>query len=162
MISEIQRRIVWEGWFSAEVCAGYFAELSGGYRRWQTVATWGTLVASSGALATALARAPDQLSVAFAVAVAGLSIYQVLARNDHKAIDAADLSFRWTRLAAEYRALWMNQYEESAGARLDDLEARRAEISRAGTAYPNNQRRIRHWYEQVKASLAYATAASAA
>jgi len=160
MISEMERRIVWEGWFSSEVCMMYFAELSGSYRRWQTMATWGTLVASSGALATVLAKAPDQLAAAFAVIVTGLSCYLVLARNDHKAIDAADLSFRWGRLAAEYRALWMDQYDEAARSRLDDLEVRRAEISRAGTAYPNNQRRIRHLYDQVKTSLAYVTAAA--
>ena len=158
MISEMERRIVWEGWFSSEVCMKYFAELSGLYRRRQTVATWGTLVASSGAVTASLAKFPDAIQAAFAMVTAGLSFYLVLARNDHKAIDAADLSFRWGRLAAEYRALWMHQHDEAARSRLDDLEVRRAEVSRAGTAYPNNQRRIRHLYEQVKTSLAYATA----
>lgn len=158
MISEIERRMIWDGWFSSEVCMQYFADLSGRYRRWQAVATFGTLLASSGAVTAALAKFPESAQVALAILTACLSFYLVLARNDPKAAGTEDLSYRWGRLAVDYRALWLDQYSDDTRARLDDLEARRAEISRAGIGYPNRQRRIRRLYESVKTSLAYATA----
>jgi hypothetical protein len=161
MLNEMQRRIAWDGWFSSDVCALYFAELSGVYRRRQTVATWATLVASSGAFASAIAQLPREYSwlvPLLIVAAAGLSAYSVATANTQRAIDCADMHFRWARLANDYRSLWSDQYAEVARARLDELEMRRAEVSKAGTAYPNKQRRILYWYQQVKQSTAYATA----
>ena len=161
MLTELERKLAWEGWFSSEVCALYFAELSGVYRRWQTVATWLTLLFSSGTLASALARLRDEyawMAPALAMLTTALSLYSVVAHNHQKMTDCADLHFRWSRLASDYRALWGTQHDDTATMRLDDLEVRRAEVSKAGTAFPDKPRRIQHWYKHVKDSLAYATA----
>jgi hypothetical protein len=156
-MTELERRVVWDGWFSAEVCAGYFAELSGMYRERQTVATWLTLALSSGAV-VALFKVPAQqewLVAVMAALAAIISLYSVVANNHQRATECADMHFRWSRLSNDYRTLWIDQHSEMASDRLRDLENRRAEISKSGTVFPNDQKRIRRWYEQVKESTAY-------
>lgn len=163
MVSEIERRVIWEGWFSSEVCAGYFAELSGIYRRRQTVSTWTTLFFSSGAVAAAIGAMRgeyEMLVLLFAVLSAGVSLYSVVAHNHQRATDSADMQFRWARLANDYRSLWIDQHAEDATDRLRDLESRRDEISKSGAAFPNKQKHIRRWYERTKESLAYATSSA--
>ena|SRR5437762_5444123 len=162
-MTEMERRIVWDGWFCSEVCAGYFAELSGFYRRRQTIVTLLTLVLSSGAVAAAIRpqESHEWIVAGLAILVAILSLYSFVTSSGQKATDAADMSFRWARLAHDYRALWMDQYSEAARAKLNDLEMRRDETSKSGAAFPNKQRRIRRWHEQVRQRTAYITAQAA-
>lgn len=152
MLSELQRKRVWEGWFKGEVRANYFADLSGRYRWRQRTATWLTLLFSSGAFGTLLARLPDWVNwipALLAALAAGVSLWSLVAQNQQHAIDAADLHHRWSRLAADYRRLWDDMYASEAAARLGALEEREAEVSKAATAFPARARLIAKWHRHV-------------
>jgi hypothetical protein len=60
MLSELQQNRVWEGWFSAEVRANYFADLAGAYHQRQSWATWAAVFSSSGAVIAFLANLPTR------------------------------------------------------------------------------------------------------
>ncbi|MBI4346866.1 MAG: hypothetical protein HY553_08420 [Elusimicrobia bacterium] len=153
MLSELQRKRVWEGWFKGEVRANYFADLSGRYRRRQRTATWLTLLLSSGAFGTLLAQLPPRYGFApmlLAALTAAVSLWSLVAQNQQHAVDAADLHHRWNRLASDYRYLWDEMYAEDAIARLAILDERAADLSKAGTAFPVRGRLIAKWHRHVK------------
>ena len=50
MLTESQRTQVWEQWLAAEMRAIYFGDLCGSFHRRQRLATWSTLLLSSGAV----------------------------------------------------------------------------------------------------------------
>lgn len=152
MLSELQRKRVWEAWFEGEVRANYFADLSGRYRWRQRTATWLTLVFSSGAFGALLAQLPPQYGWAptvLAALAAAVSLWSLVAQNQQSAVDAADLHHRWNRLAADYQRLWDDMYAEDAAARLRALDERAAELSKAGTAFPVRERLIAKWHRHV-------------
>ncbi len=154
MLSELQRQRVWEAWLSAEIRANYFAELSGHYARLQRHATWLTLLLSSGAALSLVAKA---LPAAWAwvvpllvFATAALSLYSLVMQNQKNAIDSADLHLRWNSLARDYAALWDDMYSEDAVSRLGALEQRELEASKSGTAFPVKHDRLLKWQEHVE------------
>lgn len=152
MLSELQRKRVWEAWLSSEIRANYFADLSGRYRRAQCRATWVTLVASSGAFATLLAKLPEEywwLPPVLALLTAAVSLYSLVVQNQQQAIDSADLHHRLNRLAAEYRALWDDMYAENAALRLAALDEKAAELSKSATAFPAHERLLLKWEDYV-------------
>ena len=152
MLTEPQRTMVWEEWLAAEIRANYFADLSGAYHRRQRVATFTTLVFSSGAFAALLARlswVPEWVPAALALLAAAVSLYSLVAQNLKAAVDCSDLHFRWNKLAMEYQDLWNAGDVEDADRRLGQLNERRAEASKSGTAFPYSKRRMLRWYELV-------------
>lgn len=64
-------------------------------------------------------------------------------------VDCSDLHFRWNKLAMEYQDLWNAGDVEDADRRLGQLNERRAEASKSGTAFPYSKRRMLRWYELV-------------
>src|ERR1700745_417908 len=125
MLTESQQKRVWEGMLGAEIRSNYFAGLSARYGTKQRLATWATLVSSSGAAVALMARLPDDLQwirLSCALAAAGISIYSVVMQNQKLAVDASDLHARWIRLAKDCQRLWENVYVEDAVERLDALE----------------------------------------
>lgn len=150
MLTSLQQTTVWEGWLSAEIRANYFADLSTRYRRHQRTATWLTLFSSSGAAATVIGTwgipwAPLVLSLI----TAGLSLYSLVAQDQQRAADSADLHWRWNQLASDYRTLWDDMYAADAATRLSVLEAREQELSKAGTAFPYKKRLMERWETHV-------------
>jgi hypothetical protein len=128
MLTELQRKRVWEGW-------------------------WTSLFLSSGAVASVIIRLPQEFSwVAPVLALLGsaLTLYSLIAQNQKHATDSADLHLRWTRLASEFQRLWDDMYADDAPARLAVLEEREAELGRAGTAFPVNEKRLLKWQDHVE------------
>lgn len=156
MLSEAQIKRVWEGMLAAEIRANYFADLSERYARNQRLATWLTLFLSSGASATFLIHdLPSDLSIlrpTLTLATAGLSLYSVIRQNQKQSVDSADLHARWNRLAHDYQKLWEDVYGEGALETLDALGDRAIELSKAGTAFPNDVGRMLKWEQHVVAS----------
>ena len=104
MLSEAQQRRVWELMLGAEIRANYFAELTNRLYGRQRLATWSTLVLSSGATVVILASLQPEyawLIPALALATAVTSTYSVVQQNQKFALDAADLHARWLRIAGE-------------------------------------------------------------
>lgn len=158
MLSELQRKRVWEGWLSAEIRADYFAELSGRYPRRQAVANWLTLITSSGAfvsfLGTFNSMLPQEAAwlvpAGLSLLTAALSGYSLITQNQKRAMDSADLSFRWNKLAIEFQRLWDDMYHERAQKTLADLEEKDMELSKAGMAFPVIERMLLKWQNHVE------------
>lgn len=151
-LSEPQANMVWEEWLAAEVRANYFADLCATFHRRQNVAIWATLVLSSGAALTLISNIdwlPAAIVPVLAFMAAGVSLYSLVAQNPKSASDCADLHSRWNKLAMEYRDLWQNWYAEDATAKLARMNERAAEISKSGTAYRYEPKRMAKWEDLV-------------
>ncbi len=155
MLSELQRRRVWEGWFSAEVRANYFADLAASYHHRQRLATWAAMFFSSGAVVAFLAKLPSEftwVAPTLALVTAALTGYSLVAHHQGHAVVSSDLHFRWNRLASDYEALWDDMYAPEAPARLATLTERGGELSKVATAagLPYQERRLLKWQSLVE------------
>jgi hypothetical protein len=161
MLSALQQKRVWDGWFGGEVRANYFADLSGRYRWRQRAATWLALVFSSGAFGTLLANLPQDFEWAPTTLTAlatAVSLWSLVAQNQQRAVDASDLHHRWGRLALDYQRLWDEMYADDAAARLETLDDRAGDLSKVGNAFPARRRLISKWHHHVKEHHSPATA----
>lgn len=153
-LNELERQRLWEHWLAAEMRANYFAELAYFYRRRQQVATWSALVLSAGASVALLKGMPDDwqwVAPTLTLLTAAVSIYSVTAQNQKQATDAAELHLGWRSVAADYQRLWESgMYSPDAKERLDAIEARSAVLSKAGTSFPANRRRLVKWQKYVE------------
>jgi len=152
-MSDEQIRRVWEGLLSTEILANYFSELSNRYHRRQRVTTWASLFLSSGTLVSLLLSIPDYWVLArpfLALLAAGVSAYAVAVQNQKLATDCADLFTKWDRLTSEYQAIWENVDSGDAVQRLVRCEETGRELSRAGTAFPNQEKRMLKWQAYVE------------
>jgi hypothetical protein len=107
MLSDLQRKDVWEGWIGGEIRANYFAAMGGRFQTEQKILTLMILLLSSGAAATFIASwLPEWVKPALMVLTAAISLYLLLQQNQKRITECADLHFRWSRLSNEYKALW--------------------------------------------------------
>jgi hypothetical protein len=152
MLSEAQRKRVWEGMLAAEIRANYFADLSARLYAYQRQATWATLVFSSGAVVTVLASLPPQwtwVRVFMTLATVLLSAYSVVRQNQKFAVDASDLHLRWNRIASEYESVWENVYALDSLVRLNAIDERTRELSKAGAPFHYDAKRMLKWENHV-------------
>jgi hypothetical protein len=155
MLTAIQQRVAWEGWFGAEVRAYYFADLSQHYRRYQQVTTWVSLFFSSSALAAVVGVLVAQkllwLPPVIALIPTGLSLYSLCADNQRRAADSRVLHSKWSALASERRRLWDDMYSDDAPLRLEKLEAVGRELSdlALSSGIPYVESRMLRWEQQV-------------
>ena len=152
MLSELERKRVWQAWFEGEVRANYFADLSTRYRWRQRMASWTTLFVSSGAFVALLAKLQagyGWVPAVLTLFAAGVSLYSVVVQNQQSTVDSANLHEGWNRLAKEYRALWNATDAAEAGPRLATLDATAVELSKSGTALPYRKGLIRKWHGHV-------------
>jgi hypothetical protein len=152
MLSEQQRKDVWEGWIGGEIRANYFAAMGGRFQTEQKALTFLSLLFSSGAAATFLTNAnwfPEWVKPTLVVITAAISLYLVVQQNLKRVMECADLHVRWSRLSNEYKALWEDMYAPNALDRLRALEDREAELSKSSMAIPNKTRVMRKWQSYV-------------
>jgi hypothetical protein len=163
MLSELQRKDVWEGWLGGEIRANYFADMSDHFQTQQKILTWMTLLFSCGAAASLIADwLPAGLQWVKAVLMlltAGISFFMLLQQNQKRITECADLHFRWNRLANEYKALWDDMYSPDALDKLRALEEKEAELSKSSMAIPNNERAMLKWQDYVVTQHGLASAA---
>ncbi len=153
MLSELERKRVWEGWLSSEIRANYFAELFSQCHRRQRFLTWAMLFSSSGAVVAFIAKLPEEWAYAapgLALLTAALSAYVLVTQNQKNVIDGADLHYQWNKLAREYERLWANMYDEKAPTKLVELEDRGMELSKVGTVFPVNTQALLKWQDFVE------------
>lgn len=156
MLSEAQQKRVWEGMLGAEIRANYFADYTNRFHRRQRVATFGSVLFSSGAFVSFVLTNPapwvtEYLRPGLTLLTAIISTYSLVAQNQKSAIDAADLHARWNKLAHEYELLWEDVYADSAQATLEALEQRGMELSKSGTSFPNDEAAMLRWENHVLA-----------
>jgi hypothetical protein len=108
-----------------------------------------------------LASLPEQylwIRPALVFPTALLSAYSVVMQNQKFAVDSSDLHARWNRLAKEYEAVWENVYADDALERLNALEDRATDLSKAGAPFKYDKSRMLKWKEHVLAHrLAHAS-----
>jgi hypothetical protein len=153
MLSESQQKRVWEGMLSAEIRSNYFAELSAGYLRRQRASTWITLLFSSGAAISILSNLGDELKwiqLVLTLVAAGVSAYSLVMQNQKFALDASDLHARWNRAAKDFEAIWEDVYADDAAERLNAVDERTTDLSKAGASFPYSRRKMLHWQEHVE------------
>ena len=153
MLSELQRKSVWEGWLSAEIRANYFADLCYRYQSRQRAINWLLLLSSSGAF---LSLVSDWLPPGYgwvrptlAAVTAGLSGWSLIGQNQKHSTDCSDVSFRWSRLAIDFQALWDEMYSPDAVVRLRGLMDRMTELSKTSHAFPNKENLMSKWEAHV-------------
>ena len=153
MLSDLQRKDVWEGWLGGEIRANYFAAMAERYQTHQKTLTWMTLLFSSGAFATLitdwLPARFQWVKPALALVTAAISLFNLVQQNQKRVTECGDLHFRWNRLASEYKALWDNMYSEDAADKLRILTEKEAELSRSSLAIPNDEQVMLRWQDYV-------------
>jgi hypothetical protein len=116
----------------------------------QKVLTLMTLLFSSGAAVTFIADwLPQWVKPVLMLLTAAISLYLLLQQNQKRVTECADLHFRWSRLANEYKALWDDMYSPDALGRLRALEEEEAELSKSSMGIPNNERAMLKWQDYV-------------
>ena len=150
MLSQAQIDRVWKGMLAAEVRANYFAELVSRLNRTQQYLIWGTLFLSSGAFASVTISDLAILRPFLTLGAAGLSLVSLVQQNQRKAMEAADLHMRWSRIANDLERLWENVYADDGEPRLAILTERISEASKAGTSFPDEPKRMLKWQEHVE------------
>jgi hypothetical protein len=153
VLTESQRAMVWEEWLSAEMRGSYFADLCGVYNRRQRWSNFGTLVLSSGAAYGMVATwMPNWVPAAMTLVAAAISAYLLVSQNIKHAMECADLSFRWNKLAHQYRDIWNDQEAPDAVEKLARANETNAEASKAGAAFSYSPRRMSKWQDLVVAN----------
>jgi hypothetical protein len=152
MLNVQQQRHVWEEWLASEMRALYFADLASALHRRQRAVTWATLFTSSAAVAGFLFAQGVTAWVApvLALATAALSLYSLVAQDQQRAIESANLHDRWNRIAQGYEALWGETWAADAAARLAVLEEAAAEASKAGALFRFEKKRMERWQDHVE------------
>jgi len=156
MLNESQQRDVWERWLASEMRANYYGDLSERLSSLQTKLTWLTLLFSSGAAGAILgdSHVPSSLwflKLLLSLLAAAVSFFSLVMQYPKKSFDCSDLQYRWSRLAAEYEALWNDAYSDSAVGTLANLTEKSAELSkssdRVGVRY--KRRLMEKWERHV-------------
>jgi len=135
MLTLLQQKRVWENMLGAEIRENYFADLSGRYANKQRLATWFTLLVSSGAAVSMLTNLPDRLvwiRETLAIVAAAISLHSVVMQNQKFAVDSSDLHARWGRLAHDYQGLWTTYIQRTPSKCWISFSRRRESCRRPG------------------------------
>ena len=155
MDSATLRRVVWEEMLFASMRANYFAELLRSYQKRDKWLRVGVLVASSGAVATALPEMSGWIRLlAPVLAVAG-SFWLLISQYSTLARDAADLHSGWGGLARDYERLWNHLDESGAEVTFHQIYECGESLSKTGAKFPYQAKRLEYWLDQA-ANLAAA------
>ena len=120
MLEESQQYRLYREWIGAQTRALFFAEKASRSLVLQRH-TLASLCFSSGAVVTLAAKLDPIFPSVFSVMTALVSAYSLVAQNQNKAVDAADLHSKWNKLSMEYARLWERWYTEEAVNDLDGL-----------------------------------------
>ena len=150
-LSDTQIDRLWKDMLGAEVRALYFAELVGRLNQRQRRLTMTGLAASSGAVVSFVLEFPGLTPVrtALPLIAAAANLVLLVQQYQRSAVDAADLHFRWQKLAKDYEKLWENVYADDAGEQLESLTGRATDISRAGNGFPYEPKVMLRWEQHV-------------
>lgn len=149
MLQETQQYRLYKEWIGAETRSLFFAEKahrSLDLQRWVTLAS---LALSSGAVVTIAVKVDPIVPALFSVVTALLSAYSIVAQNQKKAVDAADLHSKWNKLSMAYARLWERWYTDEAVEELNGLEEMSAEISKTSSSFPNDEKAMKRWEIRV-------------
>lgn len=141
-LTDLQQRLLWDNWLSAEIRAYYFGTMAERVQHRQNLATWLMVLLSSGATVTILAKLGSQWAAAVAPLLAllttAMSLWLLIEQNQRRVALYSDLFFRRSRLASEFQFLWDDMYSEDALSKLKALDEKVAELSKSSISKKYN------------------------
>jgi hypothetical protein len=157
MLTEQQRKDVWEGWLSGEMRACYFADLCGRSARRDRWIMWATFVLSSGAAYALVAGLRDGfvwVAPTLALLTAALTGYSLAAQHRQSASQMSDVASQWSSLSLAWKTLWETQHDPDAPKTLAALLQREESISKVCYPLPVKRRLLAKWQDHVLAQHA--------
>ena len=145
----ILRKIVWEEMLCGNMRANYFAELLRTYQRRDKWLRVGILVASSGAVATALPEISAWTKLLAPILAVSGSIWLLISQYSSLARDAADLHSGWSGLARDYERLWSHLDDPQAEAKFHQIYECGESLSKTGAKFPYKAKRLEYWLDQA-------------
>jgi hypothetical protein len=145
---DLHRR-VWDEMLFAGMRANYFGELVSRYQHFEKAIRVFVLVASSSAAATVLTSAAEWVKFGLPLLAAGGSFWLLFSQYSMLARDAADLRSGWCSLEAEYERLFNHLDDAGSEAVFDQIYERGNGLSKAGTKFPSNKKRLSYWLDEV-------------
>jgi hypothetical protein len=149
MKNEDLRKRVWEEMLIAEMRANYFAELVLRYQKIDKRLRVATLVASSGAAASVLSAVPQWVRLSFPFTAAGVSFWLLFSQYGTLSLDASNLHEGWNGVHAQYERVWGDIDRSDAEERFHEIYEGANPLSKAGTKFPNNEKRLGYWLDQA-------------
>lgn|ERR1039458_2579727 len=143
------RRRVWDEMLFAAMRANYFGEMVLWYQNLEKWIRVVILVASSGAAATVLAKTPDWLKLGLPIIAAAGSFWLILSQFGMLAREASDIHAGWNSVEARYERLWNSLEEPGSEMLFDQIYDSANALSKAGTKFPNRQKRLAHCLDQA-------------
>jgi hypothetical protein len=141
-------RRVWEEMVYAQMRSNYFGEMVSKYQKMEKVIRVGILAASSGAAGTVLTSAPDYVKLSLPLIAAAGSFWLLFSQYSMLSRDAADLHSQWNAVETRYEKVFNNIQAEDAQAQFEKIYEDADGLSKAGTKFPVNQKRLGHWLDQ--------------
>jgi len=145
----ILRRVVWEEMLFANMRANYFAELLRTHQRRDKWLRVGTLVASSGAVATTLPEISGWAKLLAPILAVFGSFGLLISQYSVLAGDAADLHSGWSGLAGDYERLWIHLDDPQAEAKFHQIYECGESLSKTGAKFPYKAKRLEYWLDQA-------------
>jgi hypothetical protein len=148
MESGTLRRMVWDEMLFASMRSNYFGELVLHYQNLEKWLTVCSALASSGAVATAVTAASQWVKIGFPAVAAANGFWLLFSQYSIQARDAADLHAGWNSLSTEYERIWNHLDDPQAEEKFDQAFERAEILSKSGTKFPNNTKRLGYWLVQ--------------
>ena len=145
------RKIVWEEMLCADMRANYFAELLRTYQKRDKWIRVGVLLASSGAVVTALSEMSAWIKLLAPIVAAAGSFWLLISQYSTLARDAADLHSGWAGLAKDYEHLWNHLKEPQAEATFEQIHERGESLAKMAAKFPYKAKRLEFWLDQAAA-----------
>ena len=130
MVSDHQRRLVWESLLHAEILHRYYGYLAEHLEKKDTRLVWAALVATSGAAVVLIGDFPTVYAKILALLAAGLNLWIALSRYSKKSVYSANLQKKFADLIVEWELLW-GKVDEIAG---DEMEQLYVDLQKRATA----------------------------
>ena len=143
------RKTVWEEMLTAQMRSSYFAELVRHYLQFDRGLRVVTLIASSGAIATALSQMNPAVKLLAPILATAASFWLLISQYGAMARDASDLHGGWSAAARDYERLWNNLDAEDAEKQYLQIYDRAEALSKSGTKFPNKKDRLSYWLDQA-------------
>jgi hypothetical protein len=143
------RKCVWEEMLTADMRSNYFAELVRHYLLFDKALRWAALIATSGAVATALSRLDTEMKLIAPILATAVSFWLLVSQYASMARDASDLHAGWSTVARDYERLWNDLDSPGSEARYHEIYDRAEELSKSGTKFPNKKDRLNYWLDQA-------------
>ena len=153
VLTESERKTVWDKMIQSEVRSYYFASLASRYARQKQLLTGISFFLSSGAAATLVGKLPNYIAISLSIVAALIAAYSIAVSLDKRVIALSRLHTQWSQLCADYEHLWNHLDEEDAAQIYQELLERGRTASENGLDLPYDEKALNKWTNFVFSRL---------